>query len=266
MYRTILFTLAVFVALAAASTSYGTLGSRLNPIRVENGTAFVRDDLGVYITEPNTAERFVPTSAHYEHDKRFPDNGWQDSLWTYNNYNYYSAFWTVPNVPTYNSGQILFFFNSLENSAYNDILQPVLQFNNGVAGWTLASWYGVGNTYYESTPVAVNPGDTIQGLIGISGGNTWVIQGFVNGVFKTQLTVAYSTLGAQANAQWALEVYNVQNCASYPPNNILTASNIVLGVNGYVSTPTWYLSTSTSNVCGVSGYGSSNSATLTWRH
>lgn len=108
----------------------------------------------------------------------------------------------MPPTPSVSTNNILFYFNSFENNQYNDILQPVLQvyphtsslspllfpsllsfllmfifkLNNGVAGWTLASWYGSGSQFYHSTPAPVNPGDAITGVIELQG-STWNILG-----------------------------------------------------------------------------------------
>jgi len=154
---------------------------RRNAIVVENGTHFIHDGDDLYIKEPSgkiTHEKLSNTSSSH---KRLPINYWYQSLSTFGAYTDFIANWQVPPTPPTNNGQTLMFFTTIEGAT--DILQPVLQFNNGPRGWTLASWYGVGSNYYESAAVPVNTGDIIQGIVVYSGG-TWFIQGFVNGVQK----------------------------------------------------------------------------------
>jgi hypothetical protein len=73
--------------------------------------------------------------------------------------------WTVPPAPLINDGQTVFFFPGLEtaySSGGNSILQPVIEYTDGA--WSAASWNCCqSGTANESTPIAVNPGDTMLG-------------------------------------------------------------------------------------------------------
>jgi len=231
---------------------------------VENGTRIVNDGKNIYVKEPSGKMSQSPVhNSSLTEQKRLPINGWYISLWTYAEYTYYYGVWTVPPIPTYDNGQILFFFNSLENSGGTDILQPVLQLNNGVAGWTLASWYGTpSGEYYESTPVAVSPGEQITGIIYLSG-STWVILGYVNGELETVLEVALSTEGVQYNAEWVLEVYNVDTCTSLPATNEIVESDIILETSAGQVSPVWYYDIYDSD-CSPSVAANSNTAVLYW--
>jgi hypothetical protein len=195
------------------------------------------------------------------HNKR--DSGWIASVWTFSNYTYYSAVWKVPPTPSVSTNNILFFFNSFENNQYNDILQPVLQLNNGVAGWTLASWYGSGSQYFHSTPVPVNPGDAITGVIELEG-SSWNILGYVNGALKAQISVSFSTVQAQGNAEFAMEVYNINTCNQYPSSNGLDIGNIVLKHGNSQDTPNFSKSIN-SNSCNAGASYTSSSASITWQ-
>jgi hypothetical protein len=169
----------------------------------------------------------------------------------------------VPDTPSNNDGQILFFFNSFENSEYNDILQPVLQFNNIIGGWSLASWYGAGGQYYHTDATAVNVGDVITGIIELSG-STWSIYGYVNGALKTQITVGSGSVGTQTSAQFAMEVYSVSSCNMYPPQNYVIVNAIELrGGNGNTVSPGW-TSSINSNGCNANAYGSGSAVEITW--
>jgi len=228
---------------------------------VANGTHFVHDGLSLQIQEagnPIVHEKLTDITQH----KRLPINGWYISLWTFAAYTYYQAVWTVPPVPSYNNGQVLFYFNSLENNPVTDILQPVLEFNDIITGWSLASWYGVNGNYYYSNPVAVTPGQTIYGIIELSG-STWYILGYVNGNLVTELTVSTSSVGGQASAQWVNEVYNVDTCTSLPSSNTITASDIYLEVGSAGQNPVWYSSIYSSD-CSPSVSATTSTATLNW--
>ena len=81
-----------------------------------------------------------------------------------------TATWTVPMTPATNDGQTLFFFPGFMD--INDvelIIQPVLGWNDGQSGvgpWNIASWNCCpSGTANYSTPVTVNTGDVIQGII-----------------------------------------------------------------------------------------------------
>jgi len=241
-----------------------SLWDRRNVRVVANGTHFVHDGLSLQIQEPGRPIIHEKLTDISQHKRTFPINGWYISLWTFNSYTYYEAQWIVPPIPSYDNGQVLFYFNSLENNPVTDILQPVLQLNNGVAGWTLASWYGVNGVYYESDPFAVSPGDVILGVIALDE-STWFIEGYVNGNFETQLQVSSTSVGAQASAQWVNEVYNVDNCASLPSSNSITAGDIFLGVGSSWTEvyPSWEQSIYNLD-CSASVSFSSSTATLNW--
>jgi hypothetical protein len=52
----------------------------------------------------------------------------------------------------------------------------------------------------------------------------------VNGDLRAQITVSFTTVSAQGNAEFAMEVYNIAQCAQYPSSNRLDVGNIVLKV------------------------------------
>jgi len=231
---------------------------------VENGTRIVNDGKNIYVKEPSGKMSQSPVhNSSLTEQKRLPINGWYLSLWTFAEYIYYYGVWTVPPIPAYDNGQILFFFNSLENGGGTDILQPVLQLNNGVAGWTLASWYGTpSGVYYESSPFAVSPGEQITGLIYLSG-STWVILGLLDGAVVTALEVEISTEGTQYNAEWVLEAYNVDNCASLPATNEIVESDIILATSAGQVAPSWYAEIYDGD-CSPTVGANSNTAVLYW--
>src|SRR5579863_3022529 len=80
-------------------------------------------------------------------------------------YGQLNATWLVPPAPTTSDGQTIYFFPGLEDlSNVVSILQPVLGWQNGQ--WSIASWNCcITGTIIESSPVNVNPGDTIYGTM-----------------------------------------------------------------------------------------------------
>jgi len=182
-------------------------------------------------------------------------NGWVESasVTTSTAYGEIIATWTVPPPPTSKNGEIVYFFPGLED--INDvvsIIQPVLGWNMDGTNtpWTIASWNCCpSGITVESTPVNVNPGDTIEGTTvstcgaGTESCPTWNIT-------TADLTTGGSTtLGNTPNEgqtfNWAfggvLEAYNITQCSDYPPNASQTFYNIALYDYNFnlISNPAW---------------------------
>jgi len=264
MYRASLVLFALFVAFFVSAWGRPTFEDRENAIQVENGTVITRLQNGVRVVGPaGGRERFFPNLEQSTRAKR--TTTWQTSLWaTGRSFNYFYAYWFVPPVPTNNENQILYFFNSFEDSTETEILQPVLQFNKVISGWSLSSWYGSNAGYYLSTPVAVHPGDSICGEIYLSG-STWTVEGFVNGVLTSTISVASSTISAtQPYAQLVLESYYVNHCTDYPPSDYITFNYIDIWDGSSRVYPTW-VSDVYSTTC-LETATNSPVPTLTWVH
>ena len=96
-------------------------------------------------------------------------NGWLVDGSTYTGQlAFLSANWVVPANPTNISGQVLYFFPALLPEPSNDeVLQPVLAWNQNGPGWTIASWrYSTSmQNNHHSALVAVNPGDQLYGYV-----------------------------------------------------------------------------------------------------
>jgi len=158
-------------------------------------------------------------------------NGWveasqEDLSWLggSDNIDYMSGEWYVPNNPSMN-GALIYFFNGIEPSSQNWILQPVLQYGYSPAGggyyWGIASWLvGTGGAWH-SPLVKVNAGDKLWGFTeqtGQSGGTSyWESEAY------DLTTGAYSWITASTwglHWTWAyegvLEVYGVNYCAQLP--------------------------------------------------
>jgi len=182
-------------------------------------------------------------------------NGWVESasVTTSTSYGEIIANWTVPPAPTSRSGQVVYFFPGMEDS--NDvvsIIQPVLGWNMDDTNtpWTIASWNCCpSGITVESTPVNVNPGDTIQGTVvstcsaGTESCSTWNIT--TADVTTGGSTMLSNTPSEGQTFNWAfggvLEAYGIVQCSDYPPNAALTYTDIALYDYNFdlISNPAW---------------------------
>jgi len=224
-----------------------TLEDRRNAVQVSSGAHISRSKSGMSVAEPNGRLRFYPNQEKSASEKRGNINangGWVTSLWTYGTaFTYFTGSWFVPPTPTSTSDeQILFFFNSFEDTNETEILQPVLQWNNGLTGWNLACWYGGSAGYVHTTPVALNAGDLITGVIE-QVGQTWNVSAYVNNSLTptASISVSFNTIvQLQPTAQWVLETYYINQCSDYPPSNFITLDYVTIKDNGsVVPNPLW---------------------------
>jgi len=216
---------------------------RLKAIQVSSGAHLIPSQDGVTVVEPNSGERIFFPKIEQSANKR-TWNGWATSLWFYGSaFTNFTATWTVPPIPsTFTDGQVLYFFNSLQNTAVLEIIQPVLEWNDNLPGWSLACWYGTGSdssNYYYSSPVPALPGDTITGNI-YQSGSEWLIEGSVNGILGTSISVAFTSISeTQSSAQLVLEAYNINECSDYPSSNSISFTNIAIEEAGTPVSPWW---------------------------
>ncbi|KAJ6532640.1 hypothetical protein B0H19DRAFT_1188067 [Mycena capillaripes] len=142
----------------------------------------------------------------------------------------FTTTWKVPPVPATNRGQTVFLFNSIEPSAGNAILQPVLQFGPSAAGggsfWAVATWYLDDSNTFFTTPVRTSAGATLNGIITLtsSSGSSFNYNSQFTNVAGTSLSIS----GA-AQLTWAtetLEAYGVAQISDYP-----AGSTVFSGIN-----------------------------------
>jgi len=204
-------------------------------------------------------------------------NGWLVDGSTYTGQlAFLSANWVVPANPTNISGQVLYFFPALLPEPSNDeVLQPVLAWNQNGPGWTIASWrYSTSmQNNHHSALVAVNPGDQLYGYVWGTNCNTstrvcstWQVL-TSNGTYQT--TLQSDSMGEVLN--WsvggAYEAYNVNTCDQHSPTQTMTFSNLYARtIDGVVLTPTWVEDYwSPSPACSVAFVSpTSSTATITW--
>jgi len=119
-------------------------------------------------------------------------------------------------------------FNSIEPASYDTILQPVLQYGPSAAGggayWAVASWYVTGQGAYYTKLVRVNVGQSLQGVITLTG-----ITGGLYNYMSSFSNIRGTTLPLMGSAQlvWAtetLESYNVATGSDYPRGSTVFSS------------------------------------------
>ncbi len=143
--------------------------------------------------------------------------------------------WIVPPPPATKSGQLIYLFNGIQNQTM--IYQPVLQWgNNGVFGgdyWVVASWYadGQGGAAMYTTPVQVNPGDVLVGIMTLTGksGNLFNYNCIFQGIANSSLNITNQQ--ELTGCSQTLEAYNLTQCSDYPNTDVtaMTAINIQTG-------------------------------------
>jgi hypothetical protein len=234
-----------------------------------------------------------------------PLGGWIGAaIWNYTGTSRFTRFtstYTVPAVPSHNSGQIIFIFNGLESmpdptqSSPPAILQPVLQWTPGGEDWAIRSWYVPSSytpTIDQMPPLTnelsftrpenpawtqatqVQPGETLTGVI------EWTASGYQayflrNGNKVTTLTAP--GILPLTYPVCVVEAYNYDMNNSKRDLVDVTMNNIALyraDMGGTPVEPSWEVGTDTDSGDGIHhGNGklqryrvvpSNNNATLTF--
>ena len=210
---------------------------------IETATGNVVKDLGAVATEGE--EEAEPSG---ESEPGLQDKGWiENAQWRNGGTDPIISFtttWIVPPAPSSSDGQTVYLFNGMQPDSAAHILQPVLQWGSSAAGggnyWSIANWYadGQGGPATVKTPVQVNPGTVLQGVITCtaqsSSGYNYTCQfiGYpsvdITVTDVPELTWAYETL--ECDGPYASTVNGVPQfsplarCSDYPATR-LTAMN-----------------------------------------
>ncbi|KAJ7153332.1 hypothetical protein C8R46DRAFT_1301747 [Mycena filopes] len=155
----------------------------------------------------------------------------------------FTTTWTVPPVPAANHGQTVFLFNSIESSAGDAIIQPVLQYGPSAAGggafWAVASWYLDSTNVFITTPVPTSAGATLNGIITLTNSSGTKFD------YNTQFTniagtsVSITGVGQLTFATETLEAYKVTTISDYPAGStVFTGINLELA-SGAVPSVSW---------------------------
>jgi hypothetical protein len=156
----------------------------------------------------------------------------------------FSTNWVVPQAPATQSGQTIYIFNGLADSAQNNIVQPVLQWGVGAPGggnyWAIANWYvdADGNAYYSSL-IQVQEGDLLVGLITLTNqsGASFNYQAEFQGIAGTALAVP--NVSELTVASETLEAYQITACSDYPNSPSTSMTSIDLRTNGSPAPLAW---------------------------
>jgi len=201
------------------------------------------------------------------------------STTTNTSYGELDATWTVPVAPSSKDGQTIFFFPGMQDNSKNDlILQPVLGWNADFANaWGIASWNCCAQgTVVESSALPVSAGDTITGTMkstcsaGVLSCGSWNV--ITTDVTTNKATTLPLTSSQGETFNWAfsgvLEVYNVNQCSDYPPDNLINFSNVLLYDNNfsYISSPSWTIGVPFKGTpqCGYGGQTNAKQTMLTY--
>ena len=259
-------------------------------MQVDNGHTIQHKDGSFTSIPPCNYPRYSPKGEKITPDgskQNMPQNtpsighSWIEdySVTTNTSFGTLSTSWVVPQTPTSNDGQTLYFFPGLEDTNnVESILQPVLGWNdqNSSLGavWSIASWNCcLSGTTQHSEFVPVNVGDTIAGSIQSTCGAgtlscpTWNIT-------TTDETTGGSTWltntpNDDQTFNWAfagvLEVYNVTQCSDYPLNGLISFSNLSLLDYNFnpISNPGWVFEDLYDNLSPQCAYGSGGYETAT---
>ncbi len=141
---------------------------------------------------------------------------------------YFKAYWSVPEEPPdHYYWTTDYIFIAIESPDWDDILQPVLEWNahRGHYEWTCAAWYGLDGDYYRGDPIDASVGDELYGYMKKYfekyTGYYWKIKikNFDNGDSSILYTDEFPTDGSgrhDLKIFCALEGYNVRDDDDVP--------------------------------------------------
>ncbi len=142
----------------------------------------------------------------------------------------FQASWQVPPQPSVQEGQILLLFDGLQNNIFNNsgntIIQPILQWQDGQ--WSIYSEYAYDGGFWPTTPIVVQPGQVITGLITQSaqGNGQYTATCSFTNIPNTTLTVSNEAVYTQA--VMTLEVYYTNQVSDYPRALFTDFNNLYL--------------------------------------
>ena len=155
----------------------------------------------------------------------------------------FATTWVVPDPPATQSGQVIFLFSGIQNSTM--IYQPVLQWGESAAGggnyWAVASWYvdGQGGIALHSSLVQVNPGDTLVGVMTLTGqsGSQFSYDCSFQGIANASLPV--SNIEQLTWLIETLECYGITKASDYPDAALTEMRDISISTGATHPAMTW---------------------------
>ena len=176
----------------------------------------------------------------------------------------FSTTWVVPDPPATQSGQVIFLFPGIQNSTM--IYQPVLQWGESAAGggnyWAVASWYvdGQGGLALHSNLVQVNPGDTLVGVMSLTGqsGSQFSYNCVFQGIANASLSI--SNVDQLTWLIETLECYGITKASDYPDVALTEMTDIRISTGATNPAMTWGVTNAVTD-CGQHTVVQSNSST-----
>lgn len=196
------------------------------------------------------SENNNPSNAANHQNEDIPDfNGWAGSANYWHNdgeeIGYFYCRWKCPSEPNnQNTDATHFFFPGLQNDGTpHNILQPVLEWNNGNGpNWMMRSWYGGDDGFTHTSSIDVNEGDLLEGAIFKNSDGTWTINGFNldTGEGVTIDTEVFDNRGEFREAVTAFEMYDFPEgeCDKLPASCYFTDFTLNDGNDNDI-TPAW---------------------------
>jgi hypothetical protein len=188
------------------------------------------------------------------------NSGWANNTGT--PISYFSTTWKVPPAPIERTNnQIIFLFSGIQNASM--IFQPVLQYNwDGGYTWAVSSWYadGQSGTSFHSTPVRVNVGDILEGVMTLTGqnGSNFNYLCEFKGIQGSQLPI--TNVPQLTWCCQTLECYGIVSAMSYPPTFRTPMKNINIQCGNITPNISWAVNDGVTD-CGQHTEVISNSAT-----
>ena len=155
--------------------------------------------------------------------------------------NFIAANMSVPEAPTTDSGQVVYFFPGLEDiENVQTIVQPVLGWNAfNDSDWTIASWNCcLGGETWHSTPVAVDAGITLEGRVSSSNCTANICEDW-SILTRDPVNDHDTTLNTSGYGQafdWVfgavLEAYGISQCGELPVSGVEEFTHILVGALG----------------------------------
>lgn len=245
--------------------------------RVEKGCRVVKTASGFkkVNTHGETLEMYARPAANKQIaspqkvDTTFGDGWITYAYWSNTSANpisYFSTDWIVPTTPLSDNGQTVFLFNGIDPANYSDgILQPVLQWGPSACGggsyWAIMNWYVTqSDAFYGDTLITVNDGDTLQGVMELTGqsGAGYSYSSYFTGYSGCTLLV--DSLPELSWANQTMETYGITAYTDYPPDLMVKMNHIKMKTGSAYPTITWHKVNSVTDV-GQHCLVPSNSAT-----
>jgi hypothetical protein len=205
------------------------------------------------------------TQSMAEAKEELTGNGWvEDDQWnaplsSSDNIDYLGANWVVPAYPSEASSQLIYFFDGIEPASHKWALEAALQYGyNGVWGgnyYSVTTFLTSASAVYYSSPDYVNPGDSLSGIVqmtGISGSTTYWDVLIVDNYTGAGSEGSYWVSGQHWTWAYrgAVAAYNLYACAEFPTSGreVFTDAVVAHGFPYlYEMSPNW--------VGAIPGYG-----------